>query len=418
MAQPANFDFLPLISDGFPQLRRYTPSLLESLQLKAAPTAQELLEGVNTIKNMNQRQARKVPDNAPTNFVRKRWESVVWEKDELDRRFYELCVLSELKNSLRSGDIWVQGSRQFKDFEEYLLPTSRFTHQLNRQELDLPNETDCERFLKDRLAVLERELANTEHLASQNELPDATITDNGLKISPLTNAVPKEADALMHQAYSLLPHVKITDLLLEVDNWTHFTRHFTHLKSNDQVADRNLLLTAILADAINLGLSKMAESCRGATFAKLSWLQAWHIRDETYSAGLAELVNAQSQQTFSAWWGDGTTSSSDGQWFRAGGTGQSVGHFNAKYGNEPGVTFTTRIFRTNTRPFTPKSLTRQFEMQLMCWTVCCIMSRNYKSKSTIPIQLALLTTYSVLRIYLVFVLHHVYAILRADAKIK
>lgn len=343
MAQPANFDFLPLISDGFPQLRRYTPSLLESLQLKAAPTAQDLLEGVNTIRNMNQRQARKVPDDAPTSFVRKRWESVVWDENELDRRFYELCVLSELKNSLRSGDIWVQGSRQFKDFEEYLLPTPRFMNQINRQELGLPIETDCDRFLKERLTVLERELANTEYLASQNELPDATITDNGLKISPLSNAVPKEADFLMHQAYSLLPHLKITDLLLEVDNWTNFTRHFTHLKSNDQVADRNLLLTTILADAINLGLSKMAESCPGATYAKLSWLQAWHIRDETYSTGLAELVNAQSQQSFSSWWGDGTTSSSDGQWFRAGGTGQSAGHFNAKYGNEPGVTFYTHI---------------------------------------------------------------------------
>ncbi|MEX6397513.1 hypothetical protein AB6E88_10700 [Providencia hangzhouensis] len=32
-----------------------------------------------------------------------------------------LCALSELKNALRSGDVWVQGSRQFKDFDEYLL---------------------------------------------------------------------------------------------------------------------------------------------------------------------------------------------------------------------------------------------------------------------------------------------------------
>lgn len=148
-------------------------------------------------------------------------------------------------------------------------------------------ESDCERFLKERLTVLERELDKTEHLASQNELPDAAITDSGLKITPLSYAVPKESDVLMRQAYSLLPHLKITDLLLEVDGWTHFTRHFIHLKSNDQVADKSILLTVILTDAINLGLTKMAESCPGTTYAKLSWLQAWHIRDETYSAALA-----------------------------------------------------------------------------------------------------------------------------------
>ena len=78
-------------------------------------------------------------------------------------------------------------------------------------------------------------------------------------------------------------------------------------------------------------------------YAKLAWLQAWHIRDETYSAALAELTNAQLQQPFSRWWGDGSTSSSDGQWFRAGGKGEAAGHFNAKYGNDPGVTFYTHI---------------------------------------------------------------------------
>jgi hypothetical protein len=283
-----------LVGDGFNQLRRYTPILLDVLTMKAAPTARELLVGVEVLKSMNERQVRKVPDDAPTSFVRKRWKSLVFTPDGLDRRFYELCVLSELKNSLRSGDIWVQGSRHFKDFEEYLLPTQRFTAQREQKELGLAVETDCDRFLETRLAVLERELATVERLAAANELPDATITTTGrLKITPLDNAVPDEADALMQQAYSLLPHLKITELLLEVDSWTGFTRHFKHLKNGEVAEDQHLLLTTILADAINLGLRKMSESCPGSTYAKLTWLQAWHIRDETDSAALAELVNAQ-----------------------------------------------------------------------------------------------------------------------------
>jgi hypothetical protein len=103
---------------------------------------------------------------------------------------------------------------------------------------------------------------------------------------------------LIDQTAMILPHVKITELLLEVDEWTGFTRHFTHLKSGDLAKDKNLLLTTILADAINLGLTKMAESCPGTTYAKLAWLQAWHTRDETYSTALAELVNAQFQHPF------------------------------------------------------------------------------------------------------------------------
>lgn len=344
LAQPEDFDYLALVADGFSQLRRYTPTLLESLNMKAAPAARDLLAGVEVLKSLNEFHIRKVPDDAPTSFVRKRWKNLVHTPEGLDRRFYELCVLSELKNSLRSGDIWVAGSRQFKDFEEYLLPAPRFAMQRDQQELGLAIETDCDRFLEARLALLEREMATVERLAAANELPDAVVTSTGrLKITPLDNAVPDEIEVLMQQTYSMLPHLKITDLLLEVDRWTGFSHHFKHLKSDEAVEDQHLLLTAILADAINLGLSKMAESCPGTTYAKLSWLQAWHIRDETYSAALAELVNAQFRQPFAAYWGDGTTSSSDGQNFKAGGRGQFAGQVNLKYGQEPGIQIYTHI---------------------------------------------------------------------------
>lgn len=344
LAQPEDFDYLSLISASFNHLRRYIPSLLDALTMKATLPACSLLAGVDVLKHMNERQARKVPDDAPTAFIRKRWESLVRTPDGLDRRFYELCLLSELKNSLRSGDIWVQGSRQFKNFEEYLLPPACFARQRNQQELGVAVETDCDRFLEMRLAILEEELAIVERLATLDELPGATITSTGrLKVTPLDNAVPDEAEGLMRQAYALLPHLKITELLLEVDSWTNFTQHFTHLRTGESAEDSHLLLTSILADAINLGLRKMAEACPGTTYTRLSWLQAWHIRDETYSAALSRLVDAQFRHPFAAWWGDGTTSSSDGQNFKAGGHGQFSGQVNLKYGQEPGVQFYTHI---------------------------------------------------------------------------
>ena len=140
-------------------------------------------------------------------------------------------------------------------------------------------------------------------MAYDNTLPDATITtESGVRVTPLDTAVPDEAQALIDQSAMLLPHVKITKLLMEVDEWTGFTRHFTHLKTGDVAGDKILLLTTILADAINLGLTKMAESCPDTTYARLSWLQAWHVCDGTYSAALAELVNAQFRQPFAENW--------------------------------------------------------------------------------------------------------------------
>ncbi len=90
---------------------------------------------------------------------------------------------------LRSGDIWVQGSRQFKDFEDYLVPPE--VHQPQAvQQLPLAVATDCEQYLHERLTLLEAQLATVNRMAAANDLPDAIITESGLKITPLDAAVP------------------------------------------------------------------------------------------------------------------------------------------------------------------------------------------------------------------------------------
>jgi TnpA family transposase len=59
-------------------------------------------------------------------------------------------------------------------------------------------------------------------------------------------------------------------------------------------------------------------------------LQAWHIRDETCFTALAEPVKAPSRHPFAEHWGDGTTSSSEGQRFKAGSKAESTGHINPR----------------------------------------------------------------------------------------
>jgi Tn3 transposase DDE domain len=111
---------------------------------------------------------------------------------------------------------------------------------------------------------------------------------------------------------------------VEVDEWTGFARNFTHVRGGGPARDRELLLAAILADGINLGLSRMAEACPGLSASALSRIATRHIREETYSKALAEIVNYHHSLEFAGHWGDGTTSSADGQRFPTGGRGMST----------------------------------------------------------------------------------------------
>lgn len=342
ITKPTMDDSLSLIGTSYSQIRRYAPLFLETFEFRAAPGAEGLLQAIHLLRQLNASDVREVPADAPRDFVRKRWESLVFSKTGTDRRFYELCALSELKNSLRSGDLWVSGSRQFNDFKEYILSPEAF-EQLKRDGLSLSVESCGEKYLSGRMEQLRSQLVAVDKLASLGQLPDATFTKGILKITPLDNLVPVAAEAAMRKVYALMPHVRITELLLEVDRWTGFTRHFTNLKTGESPSDPALLLTAVLADGINLGLAKMAEVCPMMTYTKLSWLTAWHIRDATYSMALAELVNAQHQQPLARVWGEGNTSSSDGQRYRAGGRGEPAGQMNLKYGTDPSVMLYTHV---------------------------------------------------------------------------
>ena len=62
------------------------------------------------LRTLNADSGRKIPDGAPISFVKKRWKDLVFANGGVDRRFYELCALDELKNSLRSADIFAKAN--------------------------------------------------------------------------------------------------------------------------------------------------------------------------------------------------------------------------------------------------------------------------------------------------------------------
>jgi hypothetical protein len=101
---------------------------------------------------------------------------------------------------------------------------------------------------------------------------------------PLRKNTPESAEAFAEKAYALMPRVKITELLAEVDQWTSLGDRFLHLRTQAPPKNRQALLTAVLADGINLGLTRCPRPVARREAA--SWTADWHVREECYAQAL------------------------------------------------------------------------------------------------------------------------------------
>jgi Tn3 transposase DDE domain len=293
------------------------------------------------LRAIYRRERRKLPDRVPAMFLKRSWRKRVKAgRDGFDARAYEVAVLVHLRDRLRAGDIWVEGSRAYRTFDDYLLPRATFALMRAEQRLGLVVPDDFAAWRIERAATLDRKLKALSLAAAKDQLPEAAITTDGLTVSPIRREEQEQARALSSRLYNLMPRIRITDLLAEVNAWTGFADRFTHFRTGEAAAiGEPALMGAILADATNLGLERMAESSRGLTIHQLNLVIERHVRPETYTAGVAAIVDAQHAEPLSAIWGLGDTSSSDGQFFPAGGRGEAAAGHNARHGSEPGAVF-------------------------------------------------------------------------------
>jgi hypothetical protein len=64
----------------------------------------------------------------------------------------------------------------------------------------------------------------------------------------LRKNTPESAEAFAEKAYALMPHVKITELLTEVDQWTSLGDRFLHLRT--QAPPKNPCVSRVLVGIV------------------------------------------------------------------------------------------------------------------------------------------------------------------------
>lgn len=317
LIRPADGNHLDYIIKRFSYIRQYSPKLLATLKFHCQPNKKLLLNGIDVLKNMNVSKHRKVPTSAPMDFIHPVWYNRIEQEEGQARRYYELAVLWELRSALRSGEVWVEDSRKYQAVESYLIPRDKWKSIKKEAEklLNLPQISSNR--IKERCDELNKCYSHLNKI-----LPDekVKITEGNLSISPTAaEDEPESVKELKRLITERLPRIELTDLLVEVDSWTKFSKALTHSGVQNPTPKTDLTIykyASLMAQATNIGISQMADSA-DLSYQRLLWCTNWYINDETLDMATVEIINFHHSHWLTKFWGDGTFSSSDGQRFPA-----------------------------------------------------------------------------------------------------
>jgi len=342
IVRPIDDNYFDLLKKRYNHFRQFVPAFLSIMPFQSNLAEDPLIEAINILRQMNASHQRSIPMDANTEFVSSKWyDYVVNQEGKLSRPYYELCVLWELRNALRAGDIWLQSSRNYANPETYLISKDRWAS--IRPELcqQLQISEDISARLKQREAELDEMLSRVDTMLSQDN--KVRIDKDNIVVSPLeADERPKSAIELEQLINQRLPRVELSELLIEVDNWTQFSQQLENASGSEPHSSNFLrnLYASILANSCNIGVTKMAH-ISDLSEDQLTWCNHWYLREETLKAAINTLVDFHYHQPLSKNWGGGTLSSSDGQRFPTSGKIRNAAALPRYFGYGKGVTFYT-----------------------------------------------------------------------------
>lgn len=141
-----------------------------------------------------------------------------------------------------------------------------------------------------------------------------------LSIDPAETLSQKELlalEALKSWLSSRIRAIKLPQLLIEVDNDLQFTREFMlPLRHTQRNADEICaILVTIMAHGCFIDPYTMARLTQNVSYEQIHRITDWQLTEDAQRLALAIIVNAISKMDVTRHWGEGKTSSSDGQRF-------------------------------------------------------------------------------------------------------
>jgi len=205
LIRPDDDNYFDFLKNRYSYIRRFAPAFLKTISFKSNPANESIIEGVKLINELNKENKRKVPRDAPLDFVPSKWVGYLIDTEgKIDRHFYELSLLNELQGTLKAGNVYVEKSSLYANPDTYLIEINKWKEMENDvcKEIQLPLEGKDR--LKERINEVNKRFLRVDKMLAQNG--KVRIEKDQLIISPLEALEESESlqklDRLINRASS------------------------------------------------------------------------------------------------------------------------------------------------------------------------------------------------------------------------
>ena len=316
----------------YPNFRKYFSNFIK-LPFKVANGSQYLLDSIQIIRKLDNGILKNIPEDVDIHFITKDLIPALRSEDrKINRNAWEIGVALEMRDKLRSGDLYIPQSKQHISFWNMMVEDLHW-QDIKEQahiELGIHQTSNLSESIKH-----DFENSITESSQKWDEDNFATIKDGKLKLTKDDKVIQPDNVIKLHKVIeSQLPMVRIEQLLIEVDKVTGFTKHFKPLPGHKSRPKNfyKTLLAAIISQATNLGVQATSSSVRDVSIDMLRHVINMYVREETITAASSEIANHHHLHPLSASQGDGQISSSDAQRFKVRADSLLASHYPRYYG--------------------------------------------------------------------------------------
>ncbi len=253
-------------------------------------------------------------------FIPDKWWPLVTGKKErtaevsrVDRRYFELCVFSQVEAELKSGDLCIPGSDQFSDYRMELIPEDEYKRglALYGEQAGIPVEPavfirQLRQKLEDAAKVADDSFPDNEYLKIENGEPVL----KRLRKKPEPSSLRRVEQLLTDR----MEAVDIIDALSDTEHWLNWTRFFGPISGHDaKLANpRERYVITTFCYGCNLGPTQTARSIKGLDRRQVSFTNQRHVTEEKLNQAITEVVNAYARFPLQRLWGQGKSASADG----------------------------------------------------------------------------------------------------------